>query len=111
MNGLPLAVIECKSPYIADPIWAGIDQLRRYANLRQPLEDEGAEKLFWYNQLMISTSRDNAKVGTISASSQHYGSWKDAYPFSDEDVISQLNGPLPTPVSYTHLTLPTIYSV
>ena len=34
VNGLPLAVIECKSPYITNPMEAGIDQLRRYANLR-----------------------------------------------------------------------------
>jgi len=31
VNGLPLAVIECKSPYITDPMAEGIDQLRRYA--------------------------------------------------------------------------------
>ena len=33
VNGLPLAVIECKSPYVADAISEGINQLRRYANL------------------------------------------------------------------------------
>lgn len=95
VNGLPLAVIECKSPYETDPINQGIDQLRRYANLRKPQDNEGAEKLFWYNQLMISTCRDNAKVGTISAASQHYGYWKDAYPYTDEDILAQLNAPLP----------------
>ena len=95
VNGLPLVVIECKSPYETDPINQGIDQLRRYANLRKPQDNEGAEKLFWYNQLMISTCRDNAKVGTISAASQHYGYWKDAYPYSDEDILAQLNAPLP----------------
>jgi type I restriction enzyme R subunit len=33
VNGLPLAVIECKSPYMTDPIAEVINQLRRYANL------------------------------------------------------------------------------
>ncbi|MCL1077277.1 type I restriction endonuclease subunit R [Parashewanella spongiae] len=94
VNGLPLAVIECKSPYITSPMAEGINQLRRYANLRHPHEAEGAEKLFWYNQLMVSTCRDQAKVGTISSSSQHYGDWKDAYPFTDielngENTIAQ----------------------
>jgi type I restriction enzyme R subunit len=37
---------------------SGIEQLMRYANRRQPIEDEGAEKLFWYNQIMVSTFRD-----------------------------------------------------
>lgn len=86
VNGLPLAVIECKSPYITNPIAEGINQLRRYANLRHPHDDEGADKLFWYNQLMVSTCRDQAKVGTISSSGQHYGDWKDAYPFTDNDL-------------------------
>ena len=86
VNGLPLAVIECKSPYTADAVAEGINQLRRYANLRSPEDDEGAQKLFWYNQLMVSTCRDQAKVGSISSSAQHYGDWKDAYPFTDADI-------------------------
>ena len=89
VNGIPLAVIECKSPYISAPMSDGINQLRRYANLRHTDDYEGAEKLFWYNQLMVSTCRDQAKVGTISSSSQHYGDWKDAYPFSDEQLAQQ----------------------
>ncbi|MEY8215737.1 MAG: type I restriction endonuclease subunit R [Colwellia sp.] len=90
VNGLPLAVIECKSPYITSPMSEGINQLRRYANLRNTdgyvAGIEGAEKLFWYNQFMVSTCREQAKVGTISSSSQHYGDWKDAYPFTDIDL-------------------------
>ncbi len=88
VNGLPLAVIECKSPYITNPSAEAINQLRRYANLRYPHEDEGAEKLFWYNQLMIALSRDAAKVGTISSAAQHYGDWKDAWPFTDKDILA-----------------------
>ena len=34
VNGIPLVVIECKSPYIIDPMAEGINQLRRYANQR-----------------------------------------------------------------------------
>ncbi|AIU67632.1 type I restriction endonuclease subunit R [Vibrio coralliilyticus] len=89
VNGIPLAVIECKSPYISDPMSHGIEQLRRYANLREQESEEGAAKLFWYNQLMVSTCRDQARVGTISSSSQHYGDWKDAYPYSDEELAQQ----------------------
>ena len=47
VNGLPLVVIECKSPYITNPMESGIDQLMRYANRRNPQDDEGAEKLFY----------------------------------------------------------------
>lgn len=98
VNGLPLAVIECKSPYAADALAEGIEQLRRYANLRNPADDEGAERLFWYNQLMVSTCRDQARVGTISSSAQHYGEWKDAYPFTDADIRGLLAEPAPVPL-------------
>ncbi len=89
VNGLPLAVIECKSPYITNPMEAGIDQLLRYANRRQSHEDEGAERLFHYNQMMVSTHRDKARVGTISSRMEHYLEWKDPYPLTSEQVFTQ----------------------
>ena len=89
VNGLPLAVIECKSPYITNPMEAGIDQLLRYANRRQPHEDEGAERLFWYNQIMVSTHRDRARVGTLSSRMEHYLEWKDPYPLTLDQLAAQ----------------------
>ncbi|MDC3034732.1 type I restriction endonuclease subunit R [Prochlorococcus sp. AH-716-P05] len=80
VNGLPLGVIECKSPYITDPMEAGINQLLRYANLRNPENNEGCQKLFNYNQVMISTHRDGARVGTISSPYEYYLEWKDPFP-------------------------------
>lgn len=91
VNGLPLAIIECKSPYITNPMEAGINQLLRYANRRQPHEDEGAERLFWYNQIMVSTHRDRARVGTISSRMEHYLEWKDPYPLTVQDVSDDPN--------------------
>jgi type I restriction enzyme R subunit len=86
VNGLPLAVIECKSPYITNPMEAGIDQLLRYANRRTPGHNEGAEKLFHFNQLMISTHKDKARVGTITSRMEHYLEWKDPYPLIASEV-------------------------
>jgi type I restriction enzyme R subunit len=86
VNGLPLAVIECKSPYITNPMEAGIDQLLRYANRRTPENDEGAEKLFHYNLMLVSTHRDKARVGTITSRMEHYLEWKDPYPLTVEQV-------------------------
>ena len=86
VNGLPLAVIECKSPYITNPMEAGIDQLLRYANRRTPENVEGAEKLFHYNSMMVSTHRDKARVGTITSRMEHYLEWKDPYPLTVEQV-------------------------
>jgi len=82
VNGLPLGVIECKSPYITNPMEAGINQLLRYANRRTPENYEGAEKLFHYNHFMISTHRDKARVGSITSQMEHYLEWKDPYPLT-----------------------------
>jgi HsdR family type I site-specific deoxyribonuclease len=89
VNGLPLAVIECKSPYITNPMQTGVGQLLRYANRRHPHEDEGAERLFHYNQMMVSTHRDKARVGTLSSRMEHFLEWKDPYPLTKEQVFFQ----------------------
>ena len=88
VNGLPLVVIECKSPYITNSMETGIEQLLRYANRRNPLHDEGAERLFHYNQMMVSTHRDKARVGTITSHMEHFLEWKDPYPLTREQVGS-----------------------
>lgn len=86
VNGLPLGVMECKSPFVTDPMAEGINQLRRYANLRNPGDSEGCEKLFHYNQVMVSTYRDGARVGTISSPVEYYLEWKDPYPLTHQDL-------------------------
>lgn len=86
VNGLPLAVIECKSPYITDPMSEGIEQLLRYANRRNPADQEGAERLFHYNSMMVITTRDKARVGTISSRIENFLEWKDPYPLTKDDL-------------------------
>ncbi len=47
VNGIPLVVIECKSPSINNPLAEGIEQLLGYSNQRDWIEeDEGAAALF-----------------------------------------------------------------
>jgi len=84
VNGLPLIVVECKSPAISDPINEAITQLMRYSNRRET--KEGNEKLFWYNLLMIATSNQVAKYGTISSDYEHFYEWKDPYPYCLSDI-------------------------
>ena len=91
VNGLPLGVVECKSPFVTDPMAEGINQLRRYANLRNPSDTEGCEKLFHYNQVMVSTHRDGARVGTISSPVEYYLEWKDPYPTDAKELGSPAN--------------------
>ncbi len=90
VNGIPLVVIECKSPFIVDPMAEGIEQLRRYANQRGYDQPEGSEGLFWTNQIVVSTFGDRARVGTFTAGPEHSLEWKDPWPQSQEDVAAQL---------------------
>jgi type I restriction enzyme, R subunit len=90
VNGIPLVVIECKSPYITDPMAEGIDQLRRYANQRDLGAPEGNEQLFWTNQFVVSTFGDKARVGTFTAGPEHFLEWKDPAPASKDELAARL---------------------
>jgi type I restriction enzyme R subunit len=91
VNGIPLVVIECKSPQATNPMEEGITQLLRYSNQRTWIEEqEGVERLFHYNQLMISTYFHEARVGTVGASFEHYLEWKDTSPVPRQEVAAAL---------------------
>lgn len=82
VNGLPLVIIECKSPKLAPEkqLPEAHRQIDRYVR--------ESEKLFWYNQIVILTSRDRAKTATLFTPAKHYSVWKDPYPLSLEEVGS-----------------------
>ena len=94
VNGIPLVVVECKSPYISAPIEEAIDQLQRYSNQRTWVEgNEGSERLFHTNQFIVATSFDQAMVGTIGAQAMHYREWKDTSPVSMAEVAEAQGTP------------------
>jgi type I restriction enzyme R subunit len=82
VNGIPVGVVECKSPSVPEPLAEAVDQLRRYGNQRRAnfeIEDnEGNEPLFYTNQLLIATSYDEARVGCIGGLFEHFARWKTA---------------------------------
>ena len=80
LNGLPVVVIECKSPKVKDAIPEAIDQLLRYSEQRGA-QGEGNAPLFYYNQFVVATCRQEAKFGTITTHTEkHYYRWADPYP-------------------------------
>jgi type I restriction enzyme, R subunit len=86
INGLPVVVIECKSPKAEDGIAEAIDQMQRYSEQRGE-NNEGNKALFYSNQLLVATDRDEAKVGTITSGSEKYFyRWADPYPRELEDL-------------------------
>ena len=93
LNGLPVVVIECKSPKVQDAIAEAIDQLMRYSEQRGA-KGEGSSALFFYNQFIIVTCRNEAKFGTISTRTEKYFySWSDPYPRTLQDLDRGASGP------------------
>lgn len=80
VNGIPLVVVECKSPGTPEPLSEAVDQLRRYSNQRKAnfevQDNEGNEALFATNQLLIASSFDEARVGCVGATFDWYAQWK-----------------------------------
>jgi type I restriction enzyme R subunit len=86
INGLPIVVIECKSPKVKEPIPEAIDQLLRYSEQRGA-RGEGSAPLFYYNQFIVTTCRQEAKFGTISTHNEkHFYRWADPYPRTLNDL-------------------------
>jgi type I restriction enzyme R subunit len=94
VNGIPLVVVECKSPSVPEPMAGAVDQLRRYSNRRfvsgEVADNEGNEALFHTSQLLIASSFDEARVGSIGAELVHYAAWRTVAPRTEIDVAAAL---------------------
>lgn len=86
VNGLPVVLIECKSPKVKDALPEAIDQMLRYSEQRGA-KGEGSAPLFYFNQFLIATCRQEAKFGTITThSAKHFYRWSDPYPRTLNDL-------------------------
>lgn len=93
INGIPVVVIECKSPKEKDAIPEAIKQLMRYSEQRGA-KGEGSPYLFQYNQFIIATCRQIAKFGTITTNSEkHFYRWSDPYPKTLNDLEHGASSP------------------
>lgn len=92
INGMPIVVLECKSPFKEGDSnenvgkYDGFQQLRRYMNGREGNIIEGSERLFYTNFITGILNKYTAFVGTISSGYKHYVEWKDAYPLNNIEV-------------------------
>ena len=71
VNGIPLCVIECKSPDIKDPINQAISQ-----QIRNQKEDE-IPALFQYTQILLTISGNEAKYATVGTPVKFWSVWKE----------------------------------
>lgn len=82
INGIPIAIIECKSPHIEEPIDEAINQLFGYR--------EKNESLFVPNQLLVALAKFRAEYGSTFSKAKYFFNWKTPYPFSTEQLKEKL---------------------
>lgn len=86
VNGIPLGVIECKRADIRYPVKEAVSQQIRNQ------KEEYIPRLFWYAQLLLAISPDEARYGTVGTSQKFWAAWKEA---QDEKSLKKLvNRPL-----------------
>lgn len=86
VNGIPLVVIECKSPAIKDPMEQAISQ-----HIRNQKEDE-IPRLFHYSQILLSLSKNEAKFATCGTSAKFWAIWKEN---NDKQLLETKRDSLP----------------
>ena len=96
VNGLPIVVVEAKdaNSFTSDPLAEAIKQLHRYSDQRPETREaglrEGEERLFHTNQLLVATTGDKARFGTITSGPEHFYEWKTIHP----EKYAQFSPPL-----------------
>ena len=80
VNGLPLAIIECKSPTIGDAWKAeAVKQLRRYQEADSRWKGQGAPRLFEAAQVLVGTCGERSVYGTVGTPERFFLEWKEPY--------------------------------
>lgn len=88
VNGLPLVVIECKSPYLADPIGEAVRQFERYQEASGDFLGQGAPSLFHTVQILVATCGAKARCGTVHTPARFFAAWKDAWPLTEGELCT-----------------------
>lgn len=96
VNGIPLAVIECKSPIIVNPVGKGVEQILRYQELEDRFEGQGVPKLFETVQVVATLCREKACYATVGTPPKFWSDWKKPYPLSMEELQKTYGSVIPS---------------
>jgi type I restriction enzyme R subunit len=95
INGIPVVVIECKSPKIKNPIDQAIEQ-----HLRNQQEN-GIRSLYYYSNLVLGLAVHEARYATTATEKEFWSVWKEQFrnAAAEQQYLQQLqqikNAPLP----------------
>lgn len=73
VNGIPLVVIECKSPKIDKPLSQAVSQHLRNQN------DDGIRGLYVFSQLCMALCQNTAQYATTATEEEFWGAWREQY--------------------------------
>ena len=96
INGIPIAVIECKSPQIKEPVDKAIEQ-----HLRNQQQD-GIRGLYHYSNILIGLATEGAKYATTGTPMEFWSVWKELFKSKEQEaafnqqIATIKHTPLPT---------------
>jgi len=85
VNGIPLCIIECKSPDKKNPVDEAISQ-----QIRNQKEYE-IPKLFFYSQLLLAVSTNEAKFATTGTPTKFWSVWRENTDGFEDEVQKYVN--------------------
>ncbi len=94
VNGIPLVVIEAKSPSMMEE-WKrkAVLQLRRYQEAEPKWHGAGAPELFDTNLMCIACCGSDAAFASLGAPENAYSGWKSVQPFSESEFEHRFGFP------------------
>ena len=88
VNGIPFAVIECKSP--------GVEVAQAVSQTIRNQRDEYIPRLFTYVQMVLGLNKNEARYATTGTPAKFWSKWKEDV--ADTDLSPLLERPLPESV-------------
>jgi type I restriction enzyme R subunit len=93
VNGIPLAVIECKRPDLKAPLEQAISQ-----NIRNQADDY-IPKLFTFAQLLMGVTKNEAAYGTTGTAAKFWSQWRELRDGKEADLTAEVSALINKPLT------------
>jgi type I restriction enzyme R subunit len=93
VNGIPLAVIECKRPDMKEPLEQAISQ-----NIRNQADDY-IPKLFTFTQLLVGVTKNEAAYGTTGTMAKFWLKWRELKESKTADISAEVSAFINRPLA------------